>query len=338
MNIKDTTPSGGCHVVILGAGASIAATLRDPEIHGLQLPSMNNLPDVIGLHGCLNHFPAELIQDNFEATYSNIAEHDPGNPYLKVMNDLIYSYFDSMELPLKPTIYDYLIMSLRDKDVIATFNWDPFLYQAWWRNALHGSSPQLLFLHGNVAVGYNQEHNMIGRAGMYSKDRNIYFEPTKLLYPVKHKNYSSDPYIRKAWDILQDRLDKDTCNTHNVTIFGYSAPVSDVEAMGLMKKAWGSVDDRNLEQFEIIDIRTEEEVTYSWRDFIHTHHYDYRKSFFESSLALYPRRSDEAFFCHFLPLTPEEAFVESNPVPQDFQTFEEMWEWYQPLIDKESQK
>jgi hypothetical protein len=37
MNIKDTIPSGGCHIVILGAGASIAATLRDPEIHGLQL-------------------------------------------------------------------------------------------------------------------------------------------------------------------------------------------------------------------------------------------------------------------------------------------------------------
>ena len=177
-----------------------------------------------------------------------------------------------MLLPLKPTIYDYLIMSLRDKDVIATFNWDPFLFQAWWRNALHGSSPQLLFLHGNVAVGYNNEHNMIGRAGMCSKDGNIYFEPTKLLYPVKHKNYTSDSYIRKAWDILQNRLDKSICNTHNVTIFGYSAPVSDVEAMGLMKKAWGSVNDRNLEQFEIIDVRSEEEVTYSWRDFIHTHH------------------------------------------------------------------
>ena len=157
MNIKDTIPSGGCHIVILGAGASIAATLRDPEIHGLQLPSMNNLPDVIGLHGCLNHFPAELIQDNFEATYSNIAEHDPDNPYLKIMNGLIYSYFASMELPLKPTIYDYLVMSLRDKDIIATFNWDPFLYHAWWRNALHGSSPQLLFLHGKKQTGVS--HN-----------------------------------------------------------------------------------------------------------------------------------------------------------------------------------
>lgn len=336
MKIKDFPPSGGCHVVILGAGASIAASLRDPEPHGLKLPSMNNLPDVVGLNGVLSHFPKELIQDNFEATYSNIVEHNPDNPYLKEMNDLIYAYFSSMELPMKPTIYDYLVMSLRDKDVIATFNWDPFLYQAWWRNALHGSSPQLLFLHGNVAVGYNEEKNMIGRAGMYAKGTNTYFEPTQLLFPVKHKNYSSNTYIKLAWDILQARLNKETCNTHNVTIFGYSAPVTDVEALGMMKKAWDNVENRELEQFEIIDVRSEEDVTNSWKGFIHTHHYDYRTSFFESSLAQYPRRTDEAFFCHYLPLTPEEAFVESNPVPQDFQTFEEMWDWFQPLIDKEN--
>jgi hypothetical protein len=67
------------------------ASIRDPEEHGLMLPSMNNLPDVVGLHGCLSHFPQELIQDNFEATYSNIVEHDPDNPYLKVMNDFLTS-------------------------------------------------------------------------------------------------------------------------------------------------------------------------------------------------------------------------------------------------------
>ena len=66
-----------------------------------------------------------------------------------------------------------------------------------------------------------------------------------------------------------------------------------------------------------------------------THHYDYWTSFFDSSLAQYPRRTDEAFFCHFLPITPEEAFVEPNPVPLDFKTLKEMWDWYEPLIDKE---
>lgn len=114
--------------MILGAGASIASNLRDSEIHGLQLPSMNNLPDVVGLNRVLSKFSQELIYDNFEATYSNIAERDP--------------------------------------------------------------------------------------------------------------------------------------------------PISDVEANAMMKQAWGNIDDRDLEQFEIIDVRKEEEVRESWSEFIHTHHYD----------------------------------------------------------------
>lgn len=335
MNISEVHLSYGCHVVILGAGASIAATLRDPESHGLQLPSMNNLPDVCGLNGILTQFPPELICDNFEATYSNIVEHDPGNPYLKVMNDMIYAYFSTLELPDKPTIYDYLVMSLREKDVIATFNWDPFLYQAWWRNYFHGSKPQMVYLHGNVAVGYNEEKNMLGRAGMYAKTDGTYFKPTQLLFPVKHKDYHTDPFTQGSWEILKERLDKEKCNTHNVTIFGYSAPVSDVEALKMMKEAWGDIYGRNMEQLEFIDIKPEDEVVASWRDFIHTHHYDYRKDFFESSLALYPRRTDEAFFCHCLPITPDEAFVENNPVPQNFATLQEMWDWYDHLIEKE---
>lgn len=176
---------------------------------------------------------------------------------------------------------------------------------------------------------------MLGRAGMFSKNESIYFEPTQLLFPVKHKDYNKDPFIRSSWQMLQYRLNKEKCNTHNVTVFGYSAPISDVEALDMMKSAWGDLHERNLEQLEFIDIRNEEDVIDSWSDFIHTHHYDYRTSFFESSLAQYPRRTDEAFFCHFFPITPEEAFVEANPVPQDFKTLKEMWDWYEPLVAKE---
>lgn len=335
MNIAESNLTYGPHVVILGAGASIASNLRNPEIHGLELPSMNNLPDVIGLHGILEKFPKDLVTDNFEETYSNIAEYDPSNRYLAIMNRMIYSYFNALELPETPTIYDYLIMSLRDKDVIATFNWDPFLYQAWWRNYLHGSSPNLLFLHGNVAVGYNDIHKMIGWAGSTSKKTGNYYEPTQLLFPVKHKDYSKDEFIRSQWERLKFYLDKQKCNTHNVTVFGYSAPVSDVEAMAAMKSAWGDIESRNMEQFELIDIRPEEEVIKSWRDFIHTHHFDFCTDFFRSSLAMFPRRTDEAYWCQYCPLTPEEAFVDPNIVPKDFSTFEEMWNWFQPLIDKE---
>ena len=97
MDIKDVHLSSGSHVVILGAGASIASALRNPEKHGLSLPSMNDLPKVCGLDEVLSKFPEKLICDNFEATYSNLVEHNPNNYYLKKMNKMIYSYFRNLE-------------------------------------------------------------------------------------------------------------------------------------------------------------------------------------------------------------------------------------------------
>lgn len=338
MNIKDVHLTGGTHLVILGAGASIASTIRDPELNGLLLPSMNNLPEICGLNNILEKFPKELICDNFEATYSNIVEHDPKNKNIKIMNDMIYSYFKQLKLPDKPTIYDYLIMSLREKDVIATFNWDPFLYQAWWRNYHHGSKPHMLYLHGNVAVGFNEEYQSLGRAGMYSSINNIYFTPSQLLFPIKQKNYNQDPLISTSWAQLQDVLNKDIFNTHNVTIFGYSAPMTDAEALKIMKQAWGDKNKRYLEQIEFIDIRPKDEIISSWSQLVYADHYDYHTDFFQSSLAQYPRRTDEAFFCHYLPNSLEKAFVESNPVPTNFSTLQELWQWHKDLIIKEKNK
>lgn len=335
MNIKEAQLSEGSHVVILGAGASIAVTNQAPEIHGMKLPSMKDLPVVVGLNDILSRFPNEVVPNDFEATYSNIAKFQPDDALLSEMNDRIYSYFSRLKLPNKPTIYDYLVMSLRNKDIIATFNWDPFLYQAWWRNYNHGSKPQLVFLHGNVAIGYNEEKNMIGWAGSTSKHTGNHYEPTQLLFPVMHKDYYKDTFIRKQWEILQESLDKERCNTNNVTIYGYSAPVTDVEAREMMKKAWGNVNNRNMEQFEVIDIRQEEEVMSSWNDFVFANHYDYCNDYFDSSIAQYPRRTDEAYWCRFIGSTEEEAFVDANPVPRNFKTFQEMWDWYQPLIDAE---
>lgn len=66
-----------------------------------------------------------------------------------------------------------------------------------------------------------------------------------------------------------------------VTIFGYSAPKSDVEAIEMLKKAWGAVKDRNFEEIEIIDLRNEDDVIESWDYFIHTHHYSYHSNFLQ---------------------------------------------------------
>lgn len=71
------------------------------------------------------------------------------------LENVIRSYMSEFQLPDEPTIYDFLVMSLTNKDLIATFNWDPFLVQAIARAQQYTNNiPQVAFLHGNVAVGY----------------------------------------------------------------------------------------------------------------------------------------------------------------------------------------
>ena len=329
---------GGGHVVILGAGASIASTRRNGEANGKKLPSMDNFSEVLGLADILENVPQKLQAKNFENLYGNLHNDNPDSELIKEIEERISQYFGDMKLPDEPTIYDYLVLSLRRKDLIATFNWDPFLYQAWIRNSKFTKDlPGIIFLHGNVAIGYSKEDKRCGPAGMYMRQDGGYFEPTKLLYPVNQKNYNDDEFISIEWDIIKERLKKES-GTVRATIFGYGAPVSDVEAVSLLNTAWGTPDDREMEQFEIIDISPEDELRQRWNGFIHSHHYDVTDNYFGSSLAYNPRRTSKSYYSHYQPLSPKEAFRASNPIPQDFKTLEDLWEWHRPLIEAEIKK
>ncbi|MBE0418034.1 MAG: hypothetical protein IBX63_09745 [Coriobacteriia bacterium] len=318
---------GPSHVVILGAGASIASTLRNPDPSGKALPSMLNFVDVVGLGDLLDP------EENFESAYSRLHTQDPTSSTVLEAERRVADYFSGMTLPETPTLYDYLMLALRPKDLVATFNWDPFLYQAFCRNSKAGGMPHLSFLHGSVAIGYSERAHKAGPAGWYV-DRACTDEyvPSRLLYPVAQKNYNSDEFIAHEWARLQGWLER----SRRVTVFGYSAPETDVEAVDLMSGGWGDPTDRNLEQFEIVDVQPEEAVTARWRRFIHTHHYDYCTDYFESSLGQFPRRTGERFMHQFLPTTPEEAVQEPNPVPRDFATLHDLWDWHRPLIEREN--
>ena len=329
----DTVYGGGRHVVILGAGASIAATRRNPEVNGLQLPSMADFIDVVGLRDVVETIPEQLRAENFEDLYSNLYEADPYSDAILEIEARVRTYFSGMSLPDAPTIYDHLVLSLRSKDLIATFNWDPFLYQAWCRNSEVGDLPHISFLHGCVALGYSEEDKRSGPAGMQFRADGGYFEPTRLLYPVRQKNYNDDEFIRLEWNTVKTWLHSE--DTKRVTIFGYGAPVSDAEAVQLLNDAWGTHDERNMEQFEIIDVRPEDVVRENWGGFIHSHHYDYATSYFNSSLAHNPRRTYESYTQHIQPLTIAEAFSESNPIPLNITTLKELQEWHRPLIEAE---
>jgi hypothetical protein len=194
-----TVFGGGGHVVILGAGASIASTLRNPEPSGKILPSMNNFVDVVGLQDIVETLPEKLQANNFEELFSRLYDNNPESDEIKEIERRVSEYFGDMRLPEEATIYDYLVLSLRPRDLIATFNWDPFLYQAFVRNQRVADLPFFAYLHGSVALGFSQTDMNAGPAGWYSKTTGALFEPTKLLYPIKHKNYNQDDFMQIEW-------------------------------------------------------------------------------------------------------------------------------------------
>ncbi len=116
-----------------------------------------------------------------------------------------------------------------------------------------------------------------------------------MLQPVKNKEYNKDDYIAGCWDAINYIIN----NSYMITIFGYSAPSSDIEAVNLLKKAWGKKEDRQLEEVSVIDIIDEAEMLEKWDDFIYSHHYRYTNNFFDSYLGMFPRRSCETVFAMY---------------------------------------
>jgi hypothetical protein len=113
------------HVVIIGAGASLAS-FPDGDKNRRQLPLMNNFVEVLGLSEFIKINGINYKGGNFEELYDYLYKEDNYNSIRKQLEEIIYKYFSSLEISDEPTLYDHLLLSLRSKDVIATFNWDPF--------------------------------------------------------------------------------------------------------------------------------------------------------------------------------------------------------------------
>lgn len=317
------------HVVILGAGAS-KASFPNGDRYGNKLPEMKDFIDVLELSPLLDKADIEYKGRNFEDVYSDLHSKKEHATICHEIEEAIYSYFSSLEISEKPCIYDHILLSLREKDVVATFNWDPFLIQAYRRNnGWYDNLPEMIFLHGNVAVGVCHECKERGMNGNSCTVCGKPYTPTKLLYPVKQKNYSAHPDIDDQWWQLKRYLKKAAI----VTIFGYGAPASDVEAMDLLKEAWGSPLDRWREQVEVIDRkdRDEKELRKTWDSFIHTHHYDVRKDFYESWIAKHPRRSVETYSGQHLENRWDTfSRYPKKTIPKNAD-FEELWDWFDNL-------
>jgi hypothetical protein len=322
---------GGPHVVLLGAGAS-RATCPGGDRHGRRLPLMDDLVETVGLRSLVDERGLTNRAADFEGLYSCLFESRKHDDVLYTMESIIHTYFAQLELPENPTLYDHMLLCLRHKDVIATFNWDPLLPEALHRVAKRFGQdilPQAFFLHGNVSMGYCDKHKppTQGFIGYRCGRCGSVLSRSDILFPVTRKDYTDDPFISYSWERLKECLH----HAFIFTVFGYRAPRTDVEAVGLIKNAWGHGDSRELEEIEVIDIRPPQELYESWEAMICREHYRIMDDFYWSLAARHPRRSCEDLWEAIMRSNPQE----DRPIPRNA-SWGELEDWVGPLLEREA--
>ena len=313
------------HIVVLGAGAS-RATCPNGDKNGKKIPLMNDLVDVLNLRQTFNRWNIDP-QQNFEDIYSNLNERHEQKK-LHAIECAVEKYVIQLRLPDMPTLYDHLVLSLTKNDLIASFNWDPLLLQAYRRNQNSGLTlPKLAFLHGNAAVGFCEKDKIYGNFGGSCTTCNKSFKRMKLLYPTKEKNYTNNILIRGFWNMFKNHY----MNAFMITIFGYSAPKTDTEARSAMKEVFNEKRTNEFDQIELITTQNKDAVYNNWKPFIHTHHYDIYGDFYDSFLAKHPRRTGDAYWAQ----TMDGKFIEDNPIPTTHH-FPQLWSWFERFKNAEN--
>lgn len=267
--------------------------------------------------GLINKFPnyyGEIKNNpNLEDLYSLWYEDSSKVDVCKRLEEELYAYFSSLDSGRYLNLYDELLLSLTNRDVIATFNWDPFLAQSYKKISSYYTHdlPMILFLHGNVAMGYCSNCRVIGYLNDTCQKCKRPFTKLNLLYPTKDKNYTDDMYIRSAWNDFERCIKKATL----ITFFGYSAPSSDEGAMKRMVEAFKKDNLSNLKQIQIIDIDEETALRERYSSFTDKYnHIDVVRSFYDSFMALYPHRSADYIFSSTMLLNPGYSIDEREKI------------------------
>jgi hypothetical protein len=313
------------HVVILGAGASKAA-MQTGDKFGNLIPLMDDLPTILGDEWEKLILDAQPPKGNFELTFSWIKNSNKYAGQLSNIEILIESYFNSLSLPDHPTIYDYMVLGLRGKDIIATFNWDPFLMQAYIRNSGIVELPDIRFLHGCVNFATCAEHDVLGVPSGVCPECHQELVRGHLFYPDENKDYTKNALINRDWEKVTEQLQR----AFHLTIFGYSGPATDYNARKLLLDSWNQTPVRMMCHAEIIDIKDPAETRKCWTDYFPYDHEMICSEFWESSIARWPRRTAEWKQSASRYGMPSEYL---GPFKTD--SLEELQEWFSKLGETE---
>src|SRR5947209_7623314 len=98
---------------------------------------MRQLASVQTVRPLLLEAGIEQPETSFEAAYSALRSTGEHDQLADAIDAAVREYFADVEIPDETTIDDHLLMALRPKDLIATFNWDPLIVQAEMRLRHH---------------------------------------------------------------------------------------------------------------------------------------------------------------------------------------------------------
>lgn len=320
----------GPHVVVLGAGATMA-TIPNGDKYGNRCSVMDNFIENMGLQDILSDCHIQTTSRNLEDIYSELSTRSDCAEIKNALEDQIRYKLGKLVIPDTPTAYDYLLLSLRDKDYVFSFNWDNLLIQSYQRLQKHFTAdlPQMHFLHGNIGISFCEDCRIVQPSKNCKCVRcGGQLSSPGLLFPVKKKDYTSDSYIAGAWNCFLRALE----DARLLTIYGYSAPSTDQEAVKLMQKAFSQTS-KVLSTIEVIDIAERSVVADKWSPFSKpvNYHVDIVPSIFDSLVAKYPRRTTEGY----AEVTLGGRWVDSAITMNKVDSMAELYEQYKPLLDRE---
>lgn len=315
--LMDTPLQERPHLVVLGAGASYAATPHG-EKHARHLPLMKDLSNALELRNLLDCEMYRKSSQDFEAFFEELMLQ--GFPELvSEIESRMIRLFDSYAIANYVTMYDQLVLSLRAKDTIVSFNWDPLLPYAYRRNGFLKTLPSLWFLHGNVKIGLCADDNIIGWTDDKCRKCGNPLSPGPLLYPISHKDYDSDPIIAESWRHFEDELS----NAYFLTIFGYSAPVTDEVARTRFISKLKSNSMIGFMEMEIIDPNAEKLLETRYSGIYDNLHVSCVDEFSNSWLLMHPRLTCEAIYQAIMMVNP------IKPYPMiETENLVELQSWY----------
>ena len=128
------------------------------------------------------------------------------------------------------------------------------------------------------------------------------------------------------WDCAKKALSKAVA----LTIFGYSAPISDKEAKDTLLEYFSKSHIEEIAPFTIIDIKSESELKENWKDFFEEERQRMlmiRDNFFSTDLFKMPRNSCEAIFSAILQQSPLKNIKSFSK----YKTLEELQEFAQNI-------